>query len=172
MTLLQRAGLTAPHAMYCSTVIVASMGQRVLVLGGQPFLSATERTEEKRAHTCECCAEGGGWVCIVFSRWETQGWERVCVPVCVCVLGACWSVFFLCLSTSELPPCSRFLGCQPRWQNTPLCCLHIHSLLIYLLIYYPLICRSICYRFHFICFGCFFLLGDSFFLSYLQCCLY
>lgn len=76
------------------------MGQCVLDAPSSQCYTA-QRTEEKRAHTCECCAKGGPGVCIVFNRWESRGWERVCA--CLCVLGACWSVFFLCLSTSELP---------------------------------------------------------------------
>lgn len=54
---------------------------------------AAQRTEEKRAHTCEHCSEGGPWVRIVFNRWELGG---------VCVEGF-WSVFFLRLSPSKLP---------------------------------------------------------------------
>jgi len=44
-----------------------------------------ERTEEKRARTCERSAQGGHGVCIVFSRWESQGWEWVCAFMCVYV---------------------------------------------------------------------------------------
>lgn len=91
------------HTMYCRSIVVVLMGQCVLVLGGRPFLSALHSRENrgKRAHTCECSAKGGPRVCIVFNRWESRGWERVCA--CLCVLGACWSVFFLRLSTSEHP---------------------------------------------------------------------
>lgn len=44
----------------------------------------------KRAHTCECCAEGGPWLRIVFNRWESGGMrEGVCM--CVCAAGVCSS---------------------------------------------------------------------------------
>lgn len=76
---------------------------------------AAQRTEEKRAHTCEHCSEGGPWVRIVFNRWELGG--DVCWGVLECVFPS--SV------TKQTPSWSQ----QPRWQDTPLC-LHVHSLLI------------------------------------------
>lgn len=68
-----------PHIVYCSRVIVAFMGRCVLVLGGRSFLSA-ERTEEKRAHTCERSQREGGGPAL----FATDGSHR---GVCVCVCG-------------------------------------------------------------------------------------
>lgn len=71
----------------------------VLLLCSGSACSAGEN-RGKRAHTCECCAEGGPWLCIVFSRWESRGDEGGCSHVC---WGHCWSVFFLRLSASGVP---------------------------------------------------------------------
>lgn len=81
-----------------------------------------QRTEEKRAHTCEHCSEGGAWVRIVFNRWKSWGGERGCVHVC---WGGLLEYVFPLSVNKQTPPWSE----QPRWQDTPLC-LHVHSLLI------------------------------------------
>lgn len=81
-------------------VTVVLTGLCVLVL----FPLKAQRTEEKRAHTCEHCSEGGAWVRIVFNRWESWGGGgEMREGVCMCVEGGFWSMFFLCLSTSKLP---------------------------------------------------------------------
>lgn len=129
------------RTMYCGSIVVF-MGHCVLVLGGRSFLSALHSRENrgKRAHTCECSAKGGPWVCIVFNRWESRGWERVCA--CLCVLGACWSVFFLRLSTSELP--LHLAGSRTSAKMTEHTPLFTHSLSPYVSVFICYIYLSAC----------------------------
>lgn len=73
-------------------------------------------------------SQGGRRACIVCNRWESQGCVCVCVrPARVCSSSVCQQV--------NSPSCSTS-GHRPRSQNTPLCCLHIHSPFIRLIIYY------------------------------------
>lgn len=62
-----------------------------------------QRTEENvHTHVSVLQREGPGLYC--FQQMGVTGVGKgVCVSVCVCWRGGCWSVFFLCLSTSELP---------------------------------------------------------------------
>lgn len=88
---------------------------------------SSKRTEEKRAHTCEHCSEGGRWVRIVFNRWES---ER---GACACVLrgasGVCFS--FICQQansplitaatmTGHTPVFTRSLSPYPVYLSTHL----------------------------------------------------
>lgn len=92
------------------------------------LLSHRRENRGKRAYTCECCAKGG--IFIVFNRWQL--W-RLREGVCMCVRGACWSVFFFCLSTSDL----RFIRAASRMSakmkgHTPL---FTHSFSPYVSVY-------------------------------------
>lgn len=96
MTLIQRVPTTPKrrHAVCCgNTVVFISLC--VLV----------ERTEEN-VHTHVSVVQREGPGSVLFSTDGSQEGEG---GVCMCVvgLGVCWSVFFLCLSTIELPlhPC-------------------------------------------------------------------
>lgn len=88
MVLLQWAREKRAERRYTG-VTVGLTGLCLLVL----LPLKAQRTEEKRAHTCEHCAEGGAWLRIVFNRWESWGggWERVCACVLRGDSGVCFS---------------------------------------------------------------------------------
>lgn len=127
------------HTMYCGSSIVVSMGLCVLALGGWTGPSSQLHTAEwEQKKTCTHMwvfskgREGLGLYC--FQQMEVMGVGKgVCMSVCV--LGACWSVFFLSLSTSELP-LLHLAGSRTSakmTEHTPL--LFIHSLFTYLSLY-------------------------------------
>lgn len=101
-----------------------------------------QRTEENvHTHVSVLQREGPGLYC--FQQMGVTGVGKgVCVSVCVCWRGGCWSVFFLCLSTSELPlhlAASRTSA--KMTEHTPLfthsLCLSIYLRLSATSIYFP-----------------------------------
>lgn len=152
--------------MYCRSVVVEFMGQCVLVLGWMLLpLCVTQQREQRK--TCAhmwvfCRGRALGLYC-----FQQMGVTGVGKGVCMSVLGACWSVFFLCLSTSELPlhlaasrTSAKMTDHTPLFTHSLSLSLGLSTASIYLLIYH---CRL-----YFSCF-CHFLPISFCLTSFLTC---
>lgn len=103
MAILQRGSWTNPKGFTPCTVGELLLCSWVSVFWPVLPVSATQQREQRK--TCThmwvfCKGRARGLYC--FQQMGVTGVGKG-VFVSVCVGGACWSVFFLCLSTSELP---------------------------------------------------------------------